>query len=562
MKRLRMNFKNEIRITVIGLVVMLSVFTLYFFPSRQKTDLLNSFHREIQALAETVALGVQIGLESGDISATQMAIDFAKNNSKVKFVALVSQGNVIAAYPPDVDLAAIRRQSKALVIKRAEVATKMLKGEVVIGSSTREIQSHIRAIQITALLVSLFALIWGIAGAFYLSRKITRPIETLRRAAQKVGQGDLSQKIEIQSDDDLGALASAFNKMVEDIRQALEALQAERESVQRKIEEAVQASEAQKRYLAQSIEKILGEMKKFADGDLMVKLEVEQQDDIGKLYEGFNRVVKKMHTLLAEVFNAVSVTTRAVSEITQRTEQLAAGSQKQIMRTGEVAAAVEQMTKTIKENSQNATLATEKAQKSGERARNGGAVVQQTILSMNRINQAVENTAKTIRILGKSSDQIGKIIQVINEIADQTNLLALNAAIEAARAGEQGRGFSVVADEVRKLAEKTAQATYQIANTIEKIQHESRQAVKSMQEATQEVARGKESVNQAGQALESIISDADEMIQMIVMVSSASQEQALASEHVNRNIESINQGVKESAANTQEIARATEELKA
>jgi methyl-accepting chemotaxis protein len=239
---------------------------------------------------------------------------------------------------------------------------------------------------------------------------------------------------------------------------------------------------------------------------------------------------------------------------------MAAGAQEQSSQTNEVAGAVEQMTKTILETTKNASIAAESAKNAGAIAKDGGKVVIETIKGMNRIAQVVSKSAETVQALGKSSDQIGEIVQVIDDIADQTNLLALNAAIEAARAGEQGRGFAVVADEVRKLAERTTKATKEIATMIKQIQKDTSGAVASMEEGTKEVELGKKLADKAGESLEQIIKGADQVVDVITQVAAASEEQANAAEQISKNVEGISNITNESAAGVQQIARAAEDL--
>ena len=157
---------------------------------------------------------------------------------------------------------------------------------------------------------------------------------------------------------------------------------------------------------------------------------------------------------------------------------------------------------------------------------------------MIKISEVVKQSAETVQALGKSSDQIGEIVQVIDDIADQTNLLALNAAIEAARAGEQGRGFAVVADEVRKLAERTTKATKEIATMIKQIQKDTNDAVESMQQGTAEVEVGKKLAEKAGSSLQEIIHGAEQVVDIVTQVAAASEEQSSAAEQISKNIES------------------------
>jgi len=194
-------------------------------------------------------------------------------------------------------------------------------------------------------------------------------------------------------------------------------------------------------------------------------------------------------------------------------------------------------------------------------AEQGGSVVKETVNGMQSIAEVVRVSAATVQELGKSSDQIGEIIGVIDDIADQTNLLALNAAIEAARAGEQGRGFAVVADEVRKLAERTTKATKEIATMIKKIQGDTHGAVTAMEKGTKHVDEGIKLADRAGTSLNEIVGISQKVTDMVTQIAAASEEQSTTSEMISKNVEAISTVTGESARGTQEIARASEELK-
>ncbi len=313
-------------------------------------------------------------------------------------------------------------------------------------------------------------------------------------------------------------------------------------------------------YLKNSADEIIYAMDKFSDGDLTVSLIPKKDDDMGKIYVGFNKAVSNVSNLISEVYEAIQATASASNQISSSSEEMAAGAQEQSSQTTEVAGAVDQMTKTILETTRNASSASEAARKAGNIAKEGGKVVEETIMGMNRVSDVVKQSAITVQALGKSSDEIGEIAQVIDDIADQTNLLALNAAIEAARAGEQGRGFAVVADEVRKLAERTAKATKEIASMIKQIQKDTSDAVLSMTSGTLEVEKGKELADKAGQSLREIIKGAEQVVDMSTQVAAASEEQSAAAEEISKNIEAINNVTNESASGIQQIARASEDL--
>jgi methyl-accepting chemotaxis protein len=297
-----------------------------------------------------------------------------------------------------------------------------------------------------------------------------------------------------------------------------------------------------------------------ADGDLTVDVQSQSEDEAGQLAQTFKQMVESLRTMVGRLGEASAAVASASTEISSSTEEMAAGAQEQTSQAGEVASAVEEMTKTILENSKNAGNTAETAKKAKEAAEQGGKVVEETIVGMKRIADVVKKSAQTVQELGKSSDQIGEIISVIDDIADQTNLLALNAAIEAARAGEQGRGFAVVADEVRKLAERTTKATKEIAAMIKKIQEDTKGAVGSMEEGTKEVDSGIKLADQAGAALKEIVEISQRVTDMVTQIAAASEEQSSASEQISKNVEAISTVTQQTATGAQQIARAAEDL--
>jgi len=424
----------------------------------------------------------------------------------------------------------------------------------------RQSTANYNRVIVAVLVVALLAIVCSLLMSLYISRIITTPILALEAGAERVTAGDTDVVLDVQTTDEIGKLGQSFNQMVEHIRTSEQLLKREKESVEKKIEAAVAASEEETKYLNECVSELLAEMEHFADGNLTVAVTARRNDAIGTLFEGFNRAVSHIRSIIQNVAEAVAATASASSEISSSTEQMAAGAHEQTQQASEVASAVEMMTKEIQETTRNAGMAAETARHAGETAKEGGRVVLETISGMGRIAAVVRESADTVVALGRSSDQIGEIIQVIDDIADQTNLLALNAAIEAARAGEQGRGFAVVADEVRKLAERTTKATKEIAGMIKQIQKDTKVAVLSMSQGTKEVESGKAMADRAGESLNEIISGADKVVDMATKVAETSQEQAGASEQIARNIEAISAVTQESASGTQQIARAAEDL--
>ena len=414
------------------------------------------------------------------------------------------------------------------------------------------------------LLYSGIIMIISFVILFFAANAFVKPIKVLETAANKVSSGDTSVSIQNDSGDEVGSLSRSFNVMVENVRKSLDEVHQKSviaENAAIEAEQQRKQSNDQKEYLRDCVQAMLVDMDKFSNGDLTVRLQCEKHDElITKLFTGFNNTVLKIKDTLTKVSEAVQAAASAANQISSSAEEMAAGAQEQSSQTAEVAAAVEQMTKTIVEttrNTENVSLASKQA---GKTANEGGAVVNKTIEGMNRIEEVVRRSAETVQELGKSSDQIGDIAQVIDDIADQTNLLALNAAIEAARAGEQGRGFAVVADEVRKLAERTTKATKEIAEMIKRIQSDTYGAVDSMAKGKEEVEQGKQFALKAGDSLKEIINGANSVVDLVVQVAAASEEQSSTAEEISKNIEAINNVIHESAQGIQQIAMASEDL--
>jgi methyl-accepting chemotaxis protein len=303
--------------------------------------------------------------------------------------------------------------------------------------------------------------------------------------------------------------------------------------------------------------KILGEM---STGNLTARMNGNYAGQLESLKEDINTLGDSLHTMVTQVNAAVSDTANASVKISSSAETLAASSQEMSSQADDTASAVEQMARTVTENAQGATRTSAMAMENATVAEEGGQVVKETVSKMGDIASVVEETAENIEKLGESSQAIGEIVSVIDDIADQTNLLALNASIEAARAGEQGRGFAVVADEVRKLAEKTVEATKEIASQISGIQKETELAVQAMNQGTKEVESGMQLAQSAGDALEKVLSSSNEVTQMITDIAAASEEQAATTEQISKNVLGISQATADSTHQVEEVAHVSEEL--
>ncbi len=385
-------------------------------------------------------------------------------------------------------------------------------------------------------------------------------VEDLVQTTNRVKSGDLAAQSSIKGDDEFAKLAEAVNAMIERIKTGVGELRVEKTTIQKRVDEAVRDSEEQRTYLSKSTQVLLHEMELFAHGDLTVRLHHDRKDDIGALFAGFTQAATNLRSTVEKVYEAVNATVSASTQIAASSNQISTGARRQFEEISSIVAAIAEMSQSINDNSRLVMLVSNSAQDAGTMAKESGNVLAATARDITNVASIVEASAKTVQQLGGQSQEIGEIIQVIDDIADQTNLLALNAAIEAARAGEQGRGFAVVADEVRKLAERTTKATKQISDMIQHIQESTEEAVQTIQKGISEVRRGKESADRAQGTVVGIIERSRSVADAIMQVAAATEEQSQASEEVLRNAEVIKQITETTSAGIIQIVRAVEDV--
>jgi len=288
--------------------------------------------------------------------------------------------------------------------------------------------------------------------------------------------------------------------------------------------------------------------------DLTRPITNNRSDEIGDLARAFGAFLKLMHQSVSSFSEATIELAGATDRIQSASQSVAQGMDDQHRQVHSMSASLDEMSDSINEVAKNAKIAANSAEQSGNAAKEGGTIVGGAIQNMDAIETTVGESSSVVEQLGQRSDQIGEVVQVINDIAEQTNLLALNAAIEAARAGEHGRGFAVVADEVRKLADRTTQATGEISEQIQTIQQETGEAVTRMKRGTDEVANGAQAVQTTGDALAKIRTSTQDVSSMVNSIASASTQQAAASEQVSQSMAEITRVTDEANTQTQEAA--------
>ena len=449
-------------------------------------------------------------------------------------------------------------------------ASWLAKSSVVLDQASSDISKALsesqagaaRASTISGLIVivgALSAIAFGVVTALKTSKSITEPLQHLITVAQEIGDsGDLDQSIDIHRNDEIGALATTFNNMVAYLK--------EMASVSMAVAEGDLTVEVAPR----SKRDTLGNA--FLRMNLGLREIVRTtRDAASQVSAGSNQVAgaaDESAKVNVQASSAIEEVTSTMHEMSINVQNVVKNTQVQASSVAETSASIDQMVTSIQRVADTAKVLLDIANRSREEVVTGIQTMEKATDGLNRTNRAIQSSAEIINILGHRADDIGKIIEVIDDLAEQTNLLALNAAIEAARAGEHGLGFAVVADEVRKLAEKSTQSTKEIADLIQSIQREARQAVENMERSTRIVEEGLSLGNELGSALHKISDVVTEVYKFSHEIGAATNEQSAGSSQIakatNRLTEitqEINSAVEEQASGAQAVVRAMDKMR-
>lgn len=314
--------------------------------------------------------------------------------------------------------------------------------------------------------------------------------------------------------------------------------------------------------LTRPLRSLIGHMRDAAagEGDLTKRIELKQDDEFGELGYWFNSFVTKLQEIIIQIKNSTLKVGQTAEQISSASEQMATGAEEQQYQLSEVSTAAEEMTAMILESSKSSNITQESANAANSSAQQGREAVVKALHGMSEVTRLVKEASVKIGTLETRSQEIGEVIQVIDDIADQTNLLALNANIEAARAGDAGRGFAVVADEVRKLAERTVSATGEIGKKISQIQADVSASVKSMGETANQADENQQQAAQSQEALEKIVKAIAEVNSAIALIAAAADQQSSGAEQISKNVGSVSQVAEQAASGAQRMALSADEL--
>jgi methyl-accepting chemotaxis protein len=406
---------------------------------------------------------------------------------------------------------------------------------------------------------TLLACIVGIFAAIKTAKSISEPLTHLITVAREIGDsGDLDQNIDIHRNDEIGALATTFNNMVAYLKEMAN------------VSMSVAEGDLTVEVVPRSKRDTLGNaFLRMSHG--LQELVRTTRDSAGQVSAGSNQVAgaaDESAKVSVQASSAIEEVTSTMHEMSINVQNVVKNTQVQASSVAETSASIDQMVTSIQRVADTAKVLLDIANRSREEVVTGIQTMEKATDGLNRTNKAIQSSAEIINILGHRADDIGKIIEVIDDLAEQTNLLALNAAIEAARAGEHGLGFAVVADEVRKLAEKSTQSTKEIADLIQSIQREARQAVENMERSTRIVEEGLSLGNELGTALHKISNVVTEVYKFSQEIGAATNEQSVGSSQIAKATsrlteitQEINSAVEEQASGAQAVVRAMDKMR-
>ncbi len=441
-------------------------------------------------------------------------------------------------------------------------------GKIYTLLNRRDIKDAISNMRLMLLIITIASLAAALSMGYVISRNIAARLSKDVSFAQTVAHGNLQEQMTITTNDEIGILGKSLNKMAENLKTMINNIKESAENISvaavqintntDKLSKGAKAQAESTESSTASINQMNTSIKGVADSaEALLQAADDSSGSILEMTASINQIAQSTDTLSA----AVETTSSAISEMSASIRQIGENVDVLSSAAEETASVVNEIATTIKgveENVNESAKVSENVKKDASEL--GIKAVEKTIDGMNKIKESVEATSVIINRLGERSQQIGKILTVIDDVTDQTNLLALNAAIIAAQSGEHGRSFAVVADEIKDLAERTAFSTKEISQMIESIQKEVGDAVNAMKDSSKNVIEGMNLSRDANNALNKILNSADKSAQMSKHIEKATKEQAKALHQVNKSVQSITDMVRQIAYATQEQTKGSGQI--